>query len=95
MFSEKTKKRELGQGYYLTYNKESNMVGGYHPVNIVLKNSNDEKCNYQITDELGNFINFPGAKKGEWENKLEGKFYSTVRYTFSVTDFIDGISYVI
>lgn len=88
-------KRQLGQGYYLTYDMESNMMGGYHPVNIVLKNSNDENCNYRITDKLGNFVNFPGVKKGDWEKELDGKFYATVMFTFWISEFVDGISYVI
>lgn len=68
--NEGTKNQQLGQGYYLTYDMDSNMMGGYHPVNIVLKNSNDEKCNYRITDKLGNFVNFPGVKSGNWEKSL-------------------------
>lgn len=88
-------KKQLGQGYYLTFDMVSNMMGGYHPVNIVLKNSNDKKCNYRITDKLGNFVKFPGVEKGNWEKELEGEFYAAVRFTFSVSKFVDGISHVI
>lgn len=86
---------ELGDGFYLEYDYVSNMMGGNHPINIWLKNRSDKKCSYQITDELGNFVKFPGAVKGEWVKELDGEFYSAVQFTFSASKFVDGISYVI
>lgn len=88
-------RKDLGSDFYLEYDEVSNGIGGYHPVNIVLKNYKDKKCNYAITDDFGNFVNFPGAIKGNWENELDGAFYATVQYTFSVSKFVNGISYVI
>lgn len=87
--------KELGDDFYLEYDYESNQMGGYHPVNIWLKNTKKKNCNYQITDEHGNFKRFPGVVKGAWEKEIDGKFYTTVRFTFSVSKFVDDICYVI
>jgi len=86
---------DLGDNFYFEYDHVSNMMGGYHPVNIWLKNTKDKKCNYQITDTLGNFVKFPGVVKGKWERELDGKFYSAVQFTFSASKFVNGISYII
>lgn len=86
---------DLGDDYYLEYGMTGNGRGGFHPVNIVLKSSKDDKCNHVITDERGSFVSFPGAKKGAWEAELDGKFHARVDFTFSVSKFVDGVSYVI
>lgn len=87
--------KELGQDFYLEYDYVSNNLGGYHPVNIVLKSHTDRKCNHCITDKNGSFLKFPGVKKGSWEKEIDGKFCSAVLFTFSVSKFVDGVSYVI
>lgn len=89
------RRMELGDGYYLEYSFAGNGYGGFHPVNIVLKNSNDKKCRHVITDGSGNFVCFPGVKKGAWEKELERKFRARVDYTFSVSKLADGVCYVI
>lgn len=86
--------KDLGDDFYLEYSLTGNGRGGFHPVNIVLKNHKNAGCNHVITNKCGRFKNFPGTKKGRWVNELEGNFSSTVNYTLSVSKFVDGISYV-
>lgn len=61
----------LGDGFYMEYDHVLNGLGGYHPVNIVLKDS--RKHAYQITNENGWFTDFPGTKEGEWEERLDAR----------------------
>lgn len=86
--------KDLGDNFYLEYEFVSNLMGGYHPVNICLKNTQDDQCNVQITDGLGNFKRFPGARKGPWQKELDGPFYAAIQFSFSVSKFVDGICYV-
>lgn len=91
----KSLRKDLGDGFYLEYIETSNGFGGYHPVNIVLKNDQDKKCRRVITDKRGNFVNFPGVKEGPWVKEVDGKFVAAVQYTFSVSKFVNGVSRVI
>lgn len=83
----------LGDGFYMEYDHVLNGLGGYHPVNIVLKDS--RKHAYQITNANGWFTDFPGTKEGEWEERLDARMLlPIVSYTFSVSSFVNGICYV-
>lgn len=86
--------KDLGDGYYLEYREERNGLGGYHPVDIVLKNSHDPNCKFIVTNGHGDFVNFPGAEEGPWMKHVRGVFWQTVRFTFSVSKYVDGICYV-
>ena len=86
---------ELGDNFYVEFDHVSNMMGGHHPVNIWLKNRKDKKCNYQITDAFGYFVKFPGVVEGKWEKELDGILHPAVRFTFSASKFVNGISYII
>lgn len=88
---EKKEMDMLGQGFYLEYNEVPNGLGGYHPVNIALKNIKDADFSCPITDRYGKFLNFPGTMPGNWESKLEGPLNPAVQFTFSATRFIDGV----
>lgn len=89
------KKLQLGQGFYLTYEKASNHMDGFRPVNIVLKNSNDKECNYRITSQRGGiFMKFPGVEEGHWREGFEGGLLPVVFFDLAFSEFYDGISYV-
>ena len=90
-----THQKELGEDYYLEYDYVFNGMGGFHPINIVLKNHRDIKCNQVITDSHGDFTKFPGVEKGAWEKELDGQLHPGVEFTFSVSRFVDGVCYII
>ncbi|MCD8215709.1 MAG: hypothetical protein LUC97_08745 [Clostridiales bacterium] len=59
----------LGDEYCLVNTTARNGLGGYKDVNICL--CRDNKLIRQITDERGNFLDFPGFEHGSWEKDAE------------------------
>ena len=82
-------RRYLGNGFYVTYNKAPYSHGS-RDVNLCLHNENNPSLHAQITDERGDFLNFPGYIEGEWEKLIKGKFWKFVRYPSDIGAFKDG-----
>ncbi|MCD7904091.1 MAG: hypothetical protein LUG24_00585 [Clostridiales bacterium] len=59
----------LGDEYCFVNTTARNGLGGYKDVNICL--CRDNKLIRQITDERGNFLDFPGFEHGSWEKDAE------------------------
>lgn len=89
--SKKYERMDLGEGYYLYYREASNGFGGYHKVNLMLY-CGDEVFIKEITDNLGNFLDFPGVESGKWTDQLTGEFYTCIRYQSYISRFNRGIS---
>lgn len=83
------KRLELGDGYFIDYVVVGNGMGGYHPVSIVLMNENRDSLWVEITDELGNFNDFPGVCEGKWQEYTD-EIIAAVRFVCSISDFVDG-----
>lgn len=82
--------QQLGNGNYISYKEVSNGFGGYHPVNLVFHN--DEKhLHRQITNDIGFFVDYPGHKKGAWEEDLTMTFMPATRFVIYVSKFVDGV----
>lgn len=69
------------KGYYFNYFNVSNFLGGYHPVNLTLKNDEKGICE-QITDAQGRFLHFPGVVDGAWQKHVSGPFLEEMRFAF-------------
>ncbi len=81
---------DLGDGYYIIYRMVSNMRGGYHPVNIMLFRD-DELFVNEITDEWGNFVDFPETIPGEWSNQVGPNYYNATLYVTEFSEYIDHL----
>ena len=68
-------------GYYFTYDEKPNGLGGYHSVNLTLRND-ATGLRKKITDRYGNFIDFPGVVEGPWRNDLTGFFCERIDFVF-------------
>jgi len=79
---------ELGDGYFLASEQKPNGLGGYATVNTGLYK--DERLIRQITDENGQFLNFPGILHGKWEEELRFPFRPIVRFTIHYNKFRDN-----
>ena len=82
-------RRDLGNGFYITYDYAYNGIG-YYDVNLCLHNENDPSFHRQITDRVGNFIRFPGYIGGKWEKGVEVNFLECVNYPSYIGMFKDG-----
>ncbi len=88
--SDNIRTKQLGNGFYITYNEVSNGLGGFHPINIIFHN--DEKgLHRNITNDLGIFLNYPGHENGEWEKELSMRFLPMTRFVIYVAPFDEGV----
>lgn len=62
----------LGKGCYLAYEQKPNGLGGYRDVNVRLYEG--ERLVRALTDENGQFLDFPGIEHGSWEQHLTRPF---------------------
>ena len=74
--------KKIWDGYYFTYREEPNWFGGYHSVDLTLRNDETGLCR-RITDRDGNFIDFPGVEEGPWRSELRGIFHAQINFVFS------------
>ena len=81
----------LGDGYHPTYFNTSNHLGGFHPVRIELRRENGLLVK-KITDDQGNFLQFPGTSDEGWRADLSGEFCACVRFNCYVSHFVGGIA---
>lgn len=78
----------LRDGYYLAYKERGNGYGGRCYVNVRLYKG--AKLVQKMTDEDGQFLDFPGVEHGEWDDKLFLPFETATRFPFSYTIFNDN-----
>ncbi len=88
--SDTYKTKQLGNGYYITYDEVSNGLGGFRPANIMLHNDEKDFCRV-ITDYWGNFMDYPGHTEGGWQDELVGDFYAATQFVVNISKFVDGI----
>lgn len=83
--------RNLGEGFYFTYDLRPNGCGGYHQINMIF-NNDERNLHRQITNSNGYFIDFPGVISGSWQEDLERPFEPRMRFMFGFNSFKDGLS---
>lgn len=86
---DRVSRKDLGNGFYITYGQACNGMG-YYDVNLCLHNENDPSFHRQITNYRGDFISFPGYVNGTWEKSIEVNFSESVRYPSHIGVFKDG-----
>ena len=85
-----TLRMDLGNGFYCTYQERPNGFGGYHAVDICLKNERKRDFCRKITQSDGSFVSFPGIVHGDWEKKLDMVFCPVARFQNGLSPFKDG-----
>jgi len=86
-------RRDLGEGYYITYDTKVNQYWiGNHDVNITLYHESNEHPIKQITDAQGRFLEYPGTIEGNWRKKIKGGFSRQIDFTFWMSEFKQGLS---
>ena len=81
----------LGKGCYLAYEQKPNGLGGYRDVNVRLYEG--ERLVRALTDENGQFLDFPGIEHGSWEQHLTRPFEPVTRFAVSYNRFKeDGLA---
>ena len=59
---------DLGEGFQIVYREKANGLGGTHVVDMELLK--DGRSIKKITNEYGDFLDFPGVVEGPWRGKL-------------------------
>lgn len=85
-----TERIKLNDGYYFESENVRNGLGGFHPINLTLKND-ALKFSRKITDANGYFIDFPGVVDGEWQEDLKSEFRPQMKFMFSWNSFKNGL----
>lgn len=83
------KRLKLDDGYFIDYVVAGNGMGGYHPVSITLMSDKNESLWVEITDDSGNFNDFPGIYEGKWQDRTD-EVIAAVRFVCYISDFVDG-----
>lgn len=73
---------KIWDGFYFTYREERNGFGGYHSVDLTLRND-ETGLSRKITDDDGNFTDFPGVEEGPWRGKVKCIFREKINFVFS------------
>lgn len=81
---------DLGDGYKITYRNKANGFGGMHHVDMQL--FKDSTFIKKITDEYGQFIDFPGIVEGPWKSKIVGGVDPYVGFVARVYEFKHGFA---
>ena len=82
--------RSLGMGYYLESDQVSNGMGGYRPINVCLRKTDDPTFRRIIVDANGIIRGFPGFREGAWRQDMQFPVDHRVRFAFRISPFCDG-----
>lgn len=81
---------DLGEGFQITYREKANGLGGMHSVDMeLLKDGHSVK---KITNEYGDFLDFPGFVEGPWRSGLVRSSAPRVNFASRVYEFRHGFS---
>jgi len=80
----------LGGTFYYEFDEVSNGYGGYRPINLCLRRTDDAAFCRCIVNRTGHICGFPGVKKGAWTKDVQYPYHGVVRFGFRISVFRDG-----